>query len=60
MDGVKAFTIMRKDTEVMKVHFGTLRYEVINEDYLPYPIRGKLREIPAPGSIKSAYDRHSL
>lgn len=56
MDGVKAFTIMRKDTEVMKVDFGTLRYEVINEDYLPYPIRGKLREIPAPGSIKSAYD----
>ena len=44
MDGVKAFTIMRKDTEVMKVDFGTLRYEVINEDYLPYPIRGKLRD----------------
>ena len=56
MDGVKAFTIMMKDTEVMKVDFAALKYEVLNERYLPYPIRGKLREIPELSSIKSAYD----
>lgn len=56
MDGVKAFTIMMKDTEVMKVDFAALKYEVLNENYVPYPIRGKLKEIPELGSIKSVYD----
>lgn len=56
MDGVKAFTIMMKDTEVMKVDFAALKYEVLNEKYLPYQIRGKLRKIPEIYSIKSAYD----
>lgn len=56
MDGVKPFTIMMKDTEVMRVDFDALKYEVVNERYLPYPIRGKLREMPDPGSIKSSYD----
>lgn len=56
MDGVKAFTIMMKDREVMRVDFGALKYEVRNERYLPYPIRGKLREMPEPGGIKSTYD----
>lgn len=56
MDGIRPFTIMMKDTEVMKVDFGAFRYEVLNETYLPYPIRGKLREIPDPSHIKSSYD----
>ena len=56
MDGVRPFTIMLKDTEVMKVDFETLKYEVVNEKYLPYPIRGNLGEVPDPGSIKSSYD----
>lgn len=56
MNGIKPFTIMMKDTEVMIVDFSTLKYEVINEKYLPYPIRGKLREIPAPDKVKSSYD----
>lgn len=56
MDGVRPFTIMLEDMEVMKVDFETLRYEVVNERYLPYPIRGKLREMPNPGSIKTSYD----
>lgn len=56
MEGVKAFTIMMKDREVMRVDFGALKYEVRNERYLPYPIRGKLREMPEPGGIKSTYD----
>lgn len=56
MDGVKAFTIMMKDTEVMKVDFNRLKYEVINEKYLPYQIRGRLKEIPDPSSIKSSYE----
>ena len=31
MDNVRAFTIMRKDTEVVRVDFDNLVYEVINE-----------------------------
>lgn len=56
MDGVRAFTIMLKDREVMRVDFDALRYEVVDAEHLPYPIKGKLREMPDPGSIKSSYD----
>ncbi len=56
MDGIKPFTIMMKDTEVMRVDFDTLCYEVRSEKYLPYPIKGKLQQIPAPGSIRTTYD----
>ena len=56
MEGIKAFTIMMKDTAVMRVDFDTLCYEVLNEKYLPYPIKGKLQKIPSPDTIKTAYD----
>lgn len=56
MEGVKPFTIMRKDAEVMRVDFDAMQYEVLDETYLPYPIRGKLREAPDPRLIKSSYD----
>ena len=45
MNGVRPFTIMLKDMEVMKVDFETLQYEILNEKYLPYPVRGKLRRM---------------
>ena len=47
---------MRKDAEVMRVDFDAMQYEVLDETYLPYPIRGKLREAPDPRLIKSSYD----
>ena len=53
MDGVKAFTIMRKDTEVMKVDLGAMQYEVVQEQFLPYPIRGKLGVMPELGGTVS-------
>lgn len=56
MEGVKAFTIMMKDTEVMRVDFDALQYEVLSEKYLPYPIKGKLQKIPAPNTIRTTYD----
>lgn len=56
MEGVKAFTIMMKDTEVMRVDFDALMYEVLSEKYLPYPIKGKLQKIPMPNTIKTTYD----
>ena len=56
MDGIKAFTIMMKDIEVMRVDFDALTYEVINEKYLPYPIKGRLKAMLRPGEIKSSYD----
>lgn len=56
MEGVKAFTIMMKDTEVMRVDFDALMYEVLGEKYLPYPIKGKLQKIPMPNTIKTTYD----
>lgn len=56
MDGTKAFTIMMKDIEVMRVDFDALLYEVINEKYLPYPIRGKLKPMLSPSEIKTSAD----
>lgn len=56
MDGIKAFTIMRKDIEVMRVDFDMLVYEVLNEKYLPYPIKGRLKEVMPLENIKTAYD----
>ena len=56
VEGIKAFTIMMKDTAVLRVDFDTLCYEVLNEKYLPYPIKGKLQKIPASDTIKTAYD----
>lgn len=56
MEGVKAFTIMMKDIEVMRVDFDALMYEVLSEKYLPYPIKGKLQRIPAPNTIRTTYD----
>lgn len=46
MENVKKFIIMMKDTEVMEVDFDTLQYTVIQENLLPYPMKGKLREMP--------------
>ena len=56
MEGIKAFTIMRKDTEVVRVDFDNLVYEVINEKYLPYPIRGRLRRATSAENIRTQYD----
>ncbi len=56
MEQTKAFTIMMKDREVMRVDFDTLTYEVIQEKYLPYPIRGRLQTIPHPGHILTMQD----
>ncbi len=56
VEGIKAFTIMMKDTAVLRVDFDTLCYEVLNEKYLPYPIKGKLQKIPSPDTINTAYD----
>ena len=56
MDNVRAFTIMRKDTEGVRVDFDNLVYEVINEKYLPYPIRGRLRRATSAENIRTQYD----
>ena len=45
MNEQKAFTIMMKDIEVMRGDFAALIYEVINEKYIPYPIKGKLQPL---------------
>lgn len=46
MENVKKFMIMMKDIEVMKVDFDALQYNVLQEGLLPYPLKGKLREMP--------------
>ena len=56
MEGIKAFTIMRKDTEVVRVDFDNLVYEVINEKSLPYPLRGRLRRAASAENIRTQYD----
>lgn len=50
MNGVRPFTIMLKDMEVMKVDFETLQYEILNEKYLPYPIRGSCAGCRTPAA----------
>lgn len=60
MEGMKPFTIMQKDIEVMRVDFDGMRYEVLNEKYLPYPLQGKLREMTDISQIKSNYDMTTL
>ena len=52
MNEQKAFTIMMKDIEVMRVDFAALIYEVINEKYIPYPIKGKLQPLINPANMK--------
>lgn len=54
MENGKKFIIMMKDIEVMKVDFDTMQYDVIQEKYLPYPIKGKLREMPRSDKIMTA------
>jgi len=54
MENIKKFIIMMKDVEVMKVDFDTMQYEVIQEKFLPYPIRGKLRKMPEAGKAMTA------
>lgn len=54
MEKYKKFIIMMKDTEVMKVDFDALQYIVIQEKLLPYPIKGKLREMPSGDRMMSA------
>lgn len=54
MENRKRFTIMMKDLEVMKVDFDAVQYEVIREKYLPYPIKGKLCQMPQPDGMFSA------
>lgn len=56
MNEQKAFTIMMKDIEVMRVDFAALIYEVINEKYIPYPIKGKLQPLINPANMKSTFD----
>lgn len=56
MNEQKAFTIMMKDIEVMWVDFAALIYEVINEKYIPYPIKGKLQPLINPANMKSTFD----
>ena len=56
MNEQKAFTIMMKDIEVMRVDFAALIYEVINEKYIPYPIKGKLQPLINPANMKSEFN----
>ena len=53
MENMKKFTIMMRDTEVMKVDLGAMQYEVVQEQFLPYPIRGKLGVMPELGGTVS-------
>lgn len=54
-DGVW-LTIMSCDTEVMKINFGLGVYDVLNENLLPYGLKGKIRLVPSFESVKTRYD----
>ncbi len=52
----KNLIIMMKDTPIMRVDFSEGIYEVLDQLHLPYPLKGRIKPIPAlqPGS--SRYD----
>ncbi|MCM1540169.1 MAG: hypothetical protein NC121_02790 [Blautia sp.] len=54
MENGTKFTIMMKDIAVMNVDLDAMQYDVLQEKYLPYPIRGKLREMPEADKIMTA------
>ena len=56
MEGIRAFTVMMKDIEVIRVDFDALQYEVLSEKYLPYPIKGRIHKIPALSAAGTTYD----
>lgn len=46
MSNKRDMVIMFGDIEVMKVNFSTRKYDIINKEYLPYGLRGKISKIP--------------
>lgn len=53
---MKDILLMMKDIEVMRINFDEGRYDVLNENLLPYQLKGRLRRIPDYSEIKSRYD----
>lgn len=48
--------LMMKDIPVMSINFDTHVYKVLNEDYLPYSIRGKLRFWDYDNNLSAKYN----
>lgn len=56
MGEAKDVILMSKDNPVMRINFSTSVYDVINENLLPYGLKGKIRNIPSFDSVKSKYE----
>lgn len=52
----KDMLIMFEDTHVMRVNFNEGVYDVLCEALLPFPIKNRLKRVPAFEDIKSRYD----
>lgn len=48
--------LMQKNNVVMKINFDTAKYDVLDENRLPFTMRNTIRPIPDFSSVKSKYD----
>lgn len=56
MEEARDVILMCGDNPVMRINFSTAKYEVVNENLLPFGIRGKLRKVPEFWEVKSKYE----
>ena len=55
-DVQKNLILMMKDIPVMSINFDLGIFDVLNENLLPYTIKGKLRRVPTYDEVHSRYD----
>ena len=48
--------LMLKDRVVMRINFDEAKYDVLNEKYLPFTMKNKIRPVVAFEQVKSHYD----
>lgn len=48
--------LMMKDEVVMKINFDTALFEVLNEQLVPWTIKGRIRKVPKFEDVKTHYD----
>lgn len=56
MESQKDFLLMLKDKIVMRINFNTGKFDIEEEDYLPWEIRGRIREKYPEKEMYTKYD----
>lgn len=56
MENIVKLLLMMKNEPVMAINFDETYYHVINENLLPFQLKGKIKRVPDFSEIKSRYD----